>query len=131
VPALGVVVFDVSGDCRASGGEIFKVFLPGAFLFESANEPLAQAVLLGRVGVSVLPRCARPRGILRLVISASLRILCEAIIAHVGAVGFGAKHEAVVISQREATWSTEGGAEVVQQGVFQGSFCVLVPGSVC
>jgi hypothetical protein len=51
---MGVVVFDLSGDRRATGGEIFKAVMPavmpGAFLFESANKPLAQAVLLGRVG---------------------------------------------------------------------------------
>jgi hypothetical protein len=48
--ALGVVVFDVSGDRRASGGEVVKAVLLGAFLFEDADEPLAQTVLLGRVG---------------------------------------------------------------------------------
>jgi hypothetical protein len=92
VAALGVIVFDVSGDRRASGGEVFKAVLPGAFLFESANEPLAQAVLLGRVGGDVLPRCARPAGSLRLVISASLRFLCETVIVHECTVGFGAKN---------------------------------------
>ena len=90
--ALGVIVFDVSGDRRASGGEVFKAVLPGAFLFESANEPLAQAVLLGRVGGDVLPRCARPAGSLRLAISASLRFLCETVIVHECTVGFGAKN---------------------------------------
>ena len=109
--ALAVVVFDVSGDRRASSGEISKRVLPGAFLFESANEPLAQAVLIGRVEGNVF--------------------LCETVIAHECTVGFGDKHEAVVMSQREATWSTAGGAEAMQLCLFQGSFCGLGPGSVC
>lgn len=37
--ALSVVVFNVSGDRRASGGEVVKAVLPGAFLFEGADEP--------------------------------------------------------------------------------------------
>jgi hypothetical protein len=61
-------VFDVSGDRRASGGEIFKAVRPCALLFESVIEPLAQAVLLGRVGGDLLPRCARPADSLRLAI---------------------------------------------------------------
>ena len=70
--ALGVVVFDVSGDRRASGGEIFKAVRPCALLFESVIEPLAQAVLLGRVGGDVF--------------------LCETVIVHECTVGFGAKN---------------------------------------
>ena len=67
VGALGVVVFDVSGDRRACGGEVVKAVLPGAFLFEGADEALAQAVLLGRVGSDVFLR--------------------EAVVAHEGALG--------------------------------------------
>ena len=67
VGALGVVVFDVSGDRGACGGEVVKAVLPGAFLFEGADEPLAQAVLLGRVGSDVFLR--------------------EAVVTHEGAVG--------------------------------------------
>ena len=82
VGALGVVVFDVSGDRRACGGEVVKAVLPGAFLFEGADEPLAQAVLLGRVGSDVFLR--------------------EAVVAHEGAVGSRAEDEAVVVAQGES-----------------------------
>lgn len=51
VGALGVVVFDVSGDRRASGGEVVKAVLPGAFPFEGADEVLAQSVPLGTRGL--------------------------------------------------------------------------------
>ena len=44
VAALGVVVFEVSGDRRPCGGEVLKAVLPGAFLFEGADEPLAQPI---------------------------------------------------------------------------------------
>jgi hypothetical protein len=102
VGALGVVVFDVSGDRRAGGGEVVKAVLPGAFLFEGADEPLAKAVLLGRVGSDVLPRCARPEGSLRLAISASLRFLRETVVAHEGAVGTRAEDKAVIVAQGES-----------------------------
>jgi len=42
-------VFNVSGYRLASGGEVFKTVLLGAFLFEGADEALAQPVLLGPV----------------------------------------------------------------------------------
>ena len=48
VGALGVVVFDVSGDRCACGGEVVKAVLPGAFLFEGADEPLAQPAASSR-----------------------------------------------------------------------------------
>ena len=87
VGAFGVIVLDVSGDRRASGGEVVKAVLPGAFLFEGAdeptegrqaadrqgrrpseaNQPLAQPVLLGCVGRDIFLR--------------------EAVVAHEGAVG--------------------------------------------
>ena len=54
--ALGVVVFDVSGDRRACGGEVVKAVLPDAFLFEGSDKPLAQPVLLGCVGCDVFLR---------------------------------------------------------------------------
>ena len=82
VGALGVVVFDVSGDRRACGGEVVKAVLPGAFLFEGADEPLAQAVLLGRVGSNVFLR--------------------ETVVAHESTVGSRAKDKAVVMAQGES-----------------------------
>ena len=39
VAALRVVVFDVSGDRRACGGEVVKAVLPDPFLFEGTDEP--------------------------------------------------------------------------------------------
>ena len=42
VGALGVVVFDVSGDRRACGGEVVKAVRPDAFLFEGADEALGK-----------------------------------------------------------------------------------------
>lgn len=51
VGALGVVVVDESGDRRACGVEVVKAVQPDAFLFEGADEALAQPVLLGGVGV--------------------------------------------------------------------------------
>ncbi len=59
VGALDVLVFDVSGYRRSSGGEVVKAVLPGAFLFEGADEALAQPVLLGRVESAVFS-CIRP-----------------------------------------------------------------------
>ena len=71
--ALGVVMFDVSGDRLASGGVVFKAVLPGAFLFEGADELTEErqsgpqversertARLLRRAGGVVWPRFARP-----------------------------------------------------------------------
>ena len=52
VGALGVVVFDVSGDRRASGGEVVKAVLPGAFLFEGADEPLVVLTCLPENGTA-------------------------------------------------------------------------------
>ncbi len=65
MPALGIGVFDVSDDRRASGAEDIKVVLPVTFLFKGSNEPLTRAVLLNRVRY-VVHRCARPVGGLRL-----------------------------------------------------------------
>lgn len=108
--ALGVVVFDVSGDRRACGGEVVKAMLPGAFLFEGADEPLAQPVLLGCVGCDVLLR--------------------EAVVAHEGAVGPRAEDQAVVVAQGEACGSATGGAEAMQQGFFQRTLGRLGAGGV-
>lgn len=47
---------DGAGGRRACGGEIIKALLPGAFLFEGADEPLAQPVLLGREGSNIFLR---------------------------------------------------------------------------
>ena len=69
VVALGIVVSDKGGDVGSGvfdGGEGVK---PDAFLFEGADEPFAEAVLLRGVPGNVLPRFARPPGSLRLAIS--------------------------------------------------------------
>ena len=148
--ALDVVVFDVSGDRRACGGEVVKAVLPGAFLFEGANEPiegrqaadrqgrrpseanqpLAQPVLLGCVGCDVLPHFARPTGSLRLAISATLRFLREAVVAYESTVGPRAEDQAVVVAQGETCGSATGGAEAMQQGLFQRTLGSLGAGGV-
>ncbi len=110
VGALGVVVFDVSGYRRSSGGEVVKAVLPGAFLFECADEALAQPILLGRVGRDVFPR--------------------EAVVAHEGAVGPPAEAKAVVVAQGESYWNASGGAEAVPQGLLQRTLGSLGTGGV-
>lgn len=111
VGALGVVVFDVSGDRRACGGEVVDAVLPGAFLFEGADEALAQPVLLGRVGRDVFLR--------------------EAVVAHESTVASRAKDKAVVVAQVEACGSATGGAEAMEQGIFQSTLGSLGSGGVC
>ncbi len=51
--ALVVVVIDVAGDLGASLLNVLEPVKPSAFLFEGAIEPLAEAVLLWRVGRDV------------------------------------------------------------------------------
>lgn len=98
--AWGVLVFDVSGDRRACGGEVVKAVLPSAFLVEGADEPLAQPVMFGRVGRDVFLR--------------------EAVVAHESTVGPRVEDKAVVAeAQGEACGSATGGAEAMQQGLFQ------------
>ncbi len=82
VGALGVVVFDVSSNRRASVGEVVKAVLPGAFLFEGADEPLAQPVLFWRVGSDVFLR--------------------EAVVAHKSTVGSRVEDLPVVVAQGES-----------------------------
>jgi len=51
--ALVVVVIDVAGDFSEGLLNVLEPVEPGAFLFEGAVEPLAEAVLLGGVGRDV------------------------------------------------------------------------------
>ena len=51
---LVVVVVDVAGDFGTGLLNVLKPVEPGAFLFEGAVEPFAEAVLLGGVGRDVL-----------------------------------------------------------------------------
>jgi len=51
--ALVVVVIDVAGDFGPGLLDVLKPVEPGAFLFEGAVEPLAEAVLLRGVGRDV------------------------------------------------------------------------------
>lgn len=51
--ALVVVVIDVAGDLGTGLLDVLEPVEPGAFLFEGAVEPLAEAVLLGCVGRDV------------------------------------------------------------------------------
>lgn len=48
--ALGVVELDEDGDDAPGLGNVLEVVQPCAFLFERADEALAQAVLFGGVG---------------------------------------------------------------------------------
>lgn len=82
VAALGVVVFNVSGNDRLGGGEVVKAVLPGAFLFEGADKPFTQPVLF---------RCVR-RDV----------FLFEAVVADQCTVSTRAKDQAVVVTQGEA-----------------------------
>ena len=50
VGPLGVVVVDVAGYGGSGFLDVLEGVEPGAFLFESAEEPLAKAVQLGGVG---------------------------------------------------------------------------------
>jgi hypothetical protein len=52
--ALVVVVLDVAGDFGPGLLDVLKPVEPGAFLFEGAVEPLAEAVLLRCVRCDVL-----------------------------------------------------------------------------
>ena len=99
VAALRVVVFDVSGDRRACGGEVLKAVLPGALLFEGADEPLTQPVLHGRVGSDLF--------------------LFQTVVAHKSAVGPRAEDQSVVVSQGKACGSATGGAKAMQQCLLQ------------
>src|ERR1035438_4276221 len=66
--ALVVVVVDVAGDLGAGLLNVLEPVEPGAFLFEGAVEPLAEAVLLRGIGrdVFLLQRGMRDRKSTRL-----------------------------------------------------------------
>lgn len=75
VGPLGVVVIDVSGHGSACFLKVLEGVEPGAFLFEGADETLAEAVLFGSVGRDA------PRGF------PSVIFLLKAVVLDQGSIG--------------------------------------------